>query len=345
MIKVKVKQRVSIKGEYTINGKKFPNVITDVGLTEMAKCLVGHALPPLFIEGGYGTTAPLITDVDLDTPIPNGDIKFRVDVGNKQPYEVPRKQCEVNRITDETLGDNDVVIDFEQEIGGVAPNTGFPGKIEEVGMFDLPYKLINRGGVLYSRSLVNPGVITQNGLTGQMSWRLTMNKGDVSANGGIVHSALDVIAHNFMRKNNDSSYYANGLRQTDSERQYEAKYVDFWLNTIQTGRGNSPTSEQQAQLEDHIFEGQDDLARLTSVNITPASTSGGVEFPAIIKIQRALRFGDINEEIKEVGLFAVNRAEGHGTLSEKYLWGRYVLPIPIPAGDEAVIQFEIEIGR
>lgn len=357
MRKIKIKQKVSISGKYSWDGNAYPNVITDQGLTRIAEILIGHNLPPLYIEGGYGTTPPTTTDTDLDAPVPNSDIIYRDTEESKQAFEYPRKKADVFRIEEIGLTnpvpipDNEVVIRYSSLIGGEeGDTTGFPGVFEEVGVFDLPYRPIQRGGLMFSRALALPAIQTRNNLGGRLDWTLTIDKGNVSENGGITQDALEILAHVLMRRK-DTGFHSSELDQTNTVRQYKAKYVDLFLNTIRVGRGNSPTSEDMDRMEDRIVEGNFDashgLGRLTSVNIVPASTSGGIEFPAIIQIQRAIRFGDVDEEIKEVGLFNINYTEllAFGQVTEQFMWGRHVLLTPLPAGEEAVIQFDIEIGR
>lgn len=356
MRKIKVKQKISMSGKYSYHGEDFPNVITDVGLTRIAEILIGHNLPPLYIEGGYGTATPLTTDTDITTPVPNADITYRDTEESKQPFEYPRKKADVYRIEEIGLTNptpippNQLIVRYSTLIGGEEGNTtGFPSVFEEVGVFDIPYHPINRGGLLFSHALALPAIQTRNDLGGRLDWTLTIDKGDVSANGGITQDAIEVLANVLMRRKDDG-LHSSELSQTDSLKQYSAKYVDLFLNTIQVGRGSDTTSEEMDRLEDRIVEGNFDASkgngRLTSVNIVPASTSGGVEFPAIIKIQRAIRFGDVNEEIKEVGLFNINYSKvPAGIFTEQFMWGRHVLNTPLPAGEEAVIQFDIEIGR
>lgn len=360
MRKIKIKQKISMSGEYSWDGNKYPNVLTDVGLTRIAEILIGHNLPPLYIEGGYGFTPPLTTDTDLAAPVPNSDIVYKDTESSTQPFEYPRKQADVFRVEEiglpgevatTPITENEVVIRYSSLIGGEeGDTTGFPGVFEELGVFDLPYHPIVRGGLMFSRALALPAVQTRNNLGGSLRWTLTIDKGNVSENGGITQGALEVLANVLMRRKDDG-LHSSELEQTNTVRQYKAKYVDLFLNTIRVGSGDSPTSEDMNSLEERIIEGNfnasSGLGRLTSVNIIPASTSGGIEFPAIIQIQRAIRFGDVNEEIKEVGLFNINYTKTFaiGNITEHFMWGRHVLNTPLPAGEEAVIQFDIEIGR
>jgi len=338
---VEVDYHCSITGKLLIKGERQKNVITDLGLQEFLKMLVGVGRNPSHIEVGTGTTDADRTDTVIETPIPAENLPFGGDLERR--YNDGRGKLSTVTLlpTDPELGAQVSEVSFKRFLEeaedddnnqtNTTSQTNLNGKtITEAGLFNR-YKL----GTMLSRKILDTPIVKVPGLNPAINWvyRVTRNPLLIGAPNIITNKGVELFARAIM-----------GRKRIEFDQE---KYFghDGWINRVAVGNGAISTPLENDPGLNQEIPGD---GRLPPTRC--AFDFSDLDEPKV-RIQRLVTSAMVGDTtITEAGLFHYHREKGNfrgqfTEINDMFSRAKIEPGLTINAGQDQVLTWDVSLRR